>query len=281
MKIPKITVHGWTEDGPQLTIHRNLSGFRNRHARRRGESADELVGHDLPLLENNEPRASMIWTASDDEAWAFAAPHVYELDVLLDGEVTKILVDARENHAQHRFTDGLQLLEWRALEPEEVDEVLENGPEQPTNVSDGAESQEELPELSGPPEEITSLTGAQVEWTAEEQVPVTPEESDALLAEKLAEHASTEDSVDDDSVDPDDDDDSSSGPHNFDGTVAEFHELVEAVDDDELAVLVEHDTRKGVRETAQHELDRRAAAKASPDDDAAAGGTGPVTGEVG
>lgn len=317
-RTPKITVQGWTADGPVYTIHHSLSGWRNRKHRRAGTGGEELVGdHDaIEDLEDLEGAAAyMLFAKGDTEVYAFKGGYVYQVTLLVDGDPIDVLVDARPGDRIERMDDDIQLLEQRALEGDELERALAHGPAQTEAASDGAESQEEHPS-------ITALTGAQTEddpeyggsaeltdaqvdeldtaedeageaardakWTAEEQVPITPEEADALLREKLAEHA---DQMGDQSeLTPeaaavlaergsDDDDDSSTGPHNYDGTVAEFAELVEAMEEEELQAYREQDTRKGVREAADHELLRRADEASLAGADTAGGNGAPASSE--
>lgn len=146
MSIPEIHVQGWHSDGPVYKITRKLSGWRNRKARRAGELPSEQVGH--PGGRNIEAADHfLVYTDGNDEAYAFNRGHVYEVEQIVDGDVQKILVDARENYAVHSFVGGIELLGARGLTDEELEglllpdgEVAE--PEQPSNISDGAESQD-------------------------------------------------------------------------------------------------------------------------------------------
>lgn len=146
MSIPEINVQGWHHDGPVYRIHRKLAGWRNRKARRRGEQPFEQVGH--PGGRNVEDAQHfLVYTDGNDEAYAFNRGHVYEVEQLVDGDVGKILVDARENFAVHSFVGGIELLGARGLDDDELEALLgDDGelgePEQPSNVSDGVESQE-------------------------------------------------------------------------------------------------------------------------------------------
>lgn len=161
MTPPKITVQGWTENGPAYTIHRRLSGRRNARRRRNGENANELVGpHDqiesAPF--GDGPASFMLWALGDAEMWAFKAGYVYAVTILVDGDAKAVLIDAREGDSIEHWGEGLSLLEGRVLEGEDLERALAGDVEQPSNISDGAESQESAPEP-----EITALNGAQVE----------------------------------------------------------------------------------------------------------------------
>lgn len=160
-RIPKISIQGWTADGPAYTIHRTLAGWRHRRARREQRNANELVGPhpDLPdaELDAEVGAAFMVFAIGEVEVQAFRVGHVYEATLLVDGDAINALVDAREDHVIQEYAPGITLLEWRVLEGEELDAAIENGPSIPSNVSDPSESQEP----------IVSLTGAQVEEISE------------------------------------------------------------------------------------------------------------------
>lgn len=156
IRTPSISIQGWGHDGPQYTIHRSLDGFRNRKARRAGESADELVGdHDATV--HDEPASSMLFADGDLETWGYAKGHAYLVTLLIDGDAANVLVDAREDHRIEHYQDGISLLEVKPLSTAELEELLEEGVPEASNISDGAESQEP----------ITSLTGAQIGGTPE------------------------------------------------------------------------------------------------------------------
>lgn len=127
-RFPKITVQKWTADGPAYTIHRTLAGFRNRKQRRARDGSggsEELVGdHDAP--ESDAIDASLVYAVGDDELWAFREGHVYEVEITVDGEGAVIHVDAREVDALHEFSDGVRLVEYRALSEDEVAELLDD-----------------------------------------------------------------------------------------------------------------------------------------------------------
>lgn len=124
-RFPKITVQKWTAEGPAYTIHRDLEGRRNRHARRAGVSVDDLEGpHDLEEVEAAD--GSLVFAVGDDELWAFARGSVYQLEILVDGEPSIIHVDAREDHVLQAFTNGVQLFERKALTDDEVAELLDD-----------------------------------------------------------------------------------------------------------------------------------------------------------
>lgn len=243
MQIPKITIQGWTEHGPAYTIHRSIGGFRNRKARRRGYSANETVGphdalDDAPF--GDGPAVFMLWALGDDEVWGYKAGHVYLATLLVDGEPLDILIDAREDDSIQHWGEDLSLLEGRVLEGEELDRALAGElPHEP--ASDDAESQEP----------IMTLTGAQTE-----------------LEDAPADGTPTEEAT------VDDGEEQSTGDADFDGTVNDFVDLAEAVDDEDLAHYAISDSRKGIREAARHEIERRESSAAS--DAAAAGGDGPA-----
>lgn len=144
-RLPKITVNAWTEDGPAYTIHRSLGGWRNRKARRAGESADELVG-DHGEEPYGGPAAFLLFAAGEDELWGFNEGYVYEIAQLIDGELSVAHIDARDEVDVHTFRDGVQLLEWRALEDGEVEDLAEPSDPHPVETySDASESQEPDP----------------------------------------------------------------------------------------------------------------------------------------
>lgn len=158
MSIPKITVQGWHHDGPVYRIHRKLTGWRNRKARRAGADPFDQVGH--PGGRNvAEPASFLVFAHGDVEVYAFNRGHVYLVEQLADGNNGAILVDAREDYALITYKDGLEFLAARGLTDDELAEILEQGAEgepgqvpaepleQPSNVSDGAESQEPAPDL--------------------------------------------------------------------------------------------------------------------------------------
>ena len=181
-RIPKISIQGWTEDGPAYTIHRTLAGWRHRKHRRQGNAlnANELVGPhpDLPDAELPEDVGAsfMVFAVGEVEVQAFRRGHVYEATLLVDGDAVNVLVDARGDHEVQEYAAGITLLEWRVLEGEELESAIENGPALASNVSDGAESQEPagdhlhetlVAEADNADEPIVSLTGAQVEEISE------------------------------------------------------------------------------------------------------------------
>lgn len=292
-RLPKITVQGWTADGPAYTIHHPVSGFRNRKLRRSGQGGEEYVGDHHSSHEDVEgPAAYMVYARGDVEVYAFKGGYVYQVTLLVDGDPIDVLVDARPGDRIETIADDIQLLEQRALEGDELDRALLNGPTQQEYASDGAESQEPHPTSEGDAGEqepqITALTGAQVEAPPASAVPVAEELTDAQVDEldtqmdeaedaaRDAKHAAAEAAAGDSA---DDDDDSSTGPHNYDGTVAEFEELVEAMEDDELMAYREQDTRKGVRHAAEHELMRRQDEASLTGDDTAGGNGEPASSE--
>lgn len=222
-RLPKITLQGWTADGPAYTIRRPAAGFSNRKARRDGSGGGEQVGdHDAIDPDLVDPAAYMVLAAGDSEIYAFKAGHVYLVTLLVDGDATSVLVDAREGDRIETYRGDVQLLEQRAIEGEELEAALSDGPEEESNVSDGAESQ------AG----ITALTGAQTE------------------------------------------DDDEPSEHDFDGTIPEFVELIEAIEVADLEGYRDQDSRKGVREAAEHDLARRADEDSPGDDEDAVGGDG-------
>lgn len=134
-KFPRITPHGFTagKDGaePVFVEHRRVDGWRNRHLRREGKG-DEVVhgklrGTGSKRLE--DPLAAIALSQDDYELWVFNHGHLYEASVDVDGAVHAVLVDAREQHAQHTFSPSMELLEVRALNEDEVaahDDELES-----------------------------------------------------------------------------------------------------------------------------------------------------------
>jgi hypothetical protein len=181
-RIPKISIQGWTEDGPAYTIHRSLAGWRHRKHRRQGNAlnANELVGPhpDLPDAELPEDVGAsfMVFAVGEVEVQAFRRGHVYEATLLVDGDAVNVLVDARGDHEVQEYAVGITLLSWRVLEGEELEAAIENGPAPASNVSDGAESQEPhgdhlhetlVAEADNADEPIVTLTGAQVEEISE------------------------------------------------------------------------------------------------------------------
>lgn len=115
---PKITVQSWGADGPAYTVHHRIAGWRNRAARRAGSGA-ELVG-DHAAAHVDAPAAFLAIARGDDELWLFNRGHVYELEVLIDGDETRILVDARDDFYQHRFGAEIQLFGHCALDAGEL-----------------------------------------------------------------------------------------------------------------------------------------------------------------
>lgn len=174
--IPKISIHGFTHDGPAYTIHRALSGWRNRKARRLGANANEPVG-DHEAQFHDEPAASLVWAVGDTELWAFAAGHTYAVDLLVDGDAHTALVDALDDHRVETYRDGIQLAGWQVRREDEDGEI-----EQPSNISDGAESQDH----------ITALNGAQIE-----QITGSSNIDDALTDEELEALTAPDSSLDD------------------------------------------------------------------------------------
>jgi hypothetical protein len=181
-RIPKISIQGWTEDGPAYTIHRTLAGWRHRKHRRQGNAlnANELVGPhpDLPDAELPEDVGAsfMVFAVGEVEVQAFRRGHVYEATLLVDGDAVNVLVDARGDHEVQEYATGITLLSWRVLEGEELESAIEHGPALASNVSDGAESQEPqgdhlhetlVADADNADDPIVTLTGAQVEEISE------------------------------------------------------------------------------------------------------------------
>ena len=125
-RIPKITVQGWTAEGPAYSIHQQLEGRRNRHARRAGAEPVELVG-DHAAPQASQPAGALVWALGDDERWAFNRGYVYQLEVLVDGESRILHVDARDDYVLHDFVDGVQLYDRRPLTDTELAELLADG----------------------------------------------------------------------------------------------------------------------------------------------------------
>lgn len=129
MKLPKITIQQWTDEGPAYTIHRALAGFRNRHQRRARDGSggsEELVGPHYLAERVDGAGTFLTFVQGDDEIWAFKQGHVYEVDIDVDGDPATIHVDAREAHVTHEFKDGVRLVEARALDEDEVAELLDD-----------------------------------------------------------------------------------------------------------------------------------------------------------
>jgi len=237
-RLPKITVQGWTTDGPAYTVHHSIAGWRNRHDRRSGAGGEELVGDHAGLSENPQtvdPAAFMVFAKGDTEVYAFKAGHVYQVTLLVDGDALDVLVDAREADRLETYGGDIQILEQRALTGDELEAALADGPAQ----SEG---------------DITTLTGAQIEVSDEAVAGLS------AIVEALADET------------PADEDEPSTGEHDYAGTVPEFVELVGAMDVGELEGYAATDSRKGVRDAAQRELDARAAQSSSEDHEAAVGG---------
>lgn len=198
-RIPKISIQGWTTQGPAYTIHRTLAGWRNRRARRElGANANELVGPHPELgdpeyaLPDDAGAVFMVFALGEIEVWAFRAGFVYEVTLLVDGDQINVLVDAREGDSIQEYGADLSMLAWRQLADDELESALENGPSIPSAISDGAESQEPkgdhlheaLVESSGNADQpIVALTGAQVEDIAQ-----TAEALEAALTPGTPEH---------------------------------------------------------------------------------------------
>lgn len=285
-RLPKITVQGWTSDGPAYTIHHPLSGWRNRRNRRAGTGGEEQVGdHDglNDKLDLETPAAYMVFAKADREVYAFKGGHVYQVTLLVDGDALDVLVDAREGDRLETYGDDLQLLEYRALEGDELEAALADGPAQTEYVGDPSESQDPAPVdetaataarleaalTPGTPEHegvITSLTGAQTEPAAEVDVPEPPVELAPTSELEPAAPTELEPAPADEST-PEHEDEDSDSEDNFDGTVAEFVELAEVMDFEELEAYRERDSRKGVREAAAAEILERQSAEDSADDE--------------
>lgn len=260
-RLPKITVQGWTQDGPAYTIHHPVAGFRNRKLRRDGRGGEELVGdHDAIDEELDEPAVYMVLAHGETEVYAFKGGHVYQVTLLVDGDALDVLVDAREGDRLETYGESLQLMEQRALDGDELEAALADEPAQTSGEADDG---------------VTTLTGAQTEEQRED-TPLFEEDAASAAASRYPDAGNHE-------TTPADDDESSAGEHDFDGTVSEFTELVEAMDDEELEEYREQDSRKGVREAADRELLRRKAAQRSSgdDEDAAVVDDEPALGEKG
>lgn len=125
--LPKIRIQGWHNDGPVYQVERDLSGRRNRHARRAGLEAFEQIGK--PGGRNLEKPAAHI-VAQDDahELWAFNVGHVYAATQTLDDEEQIVLIDAREDYALHTAGVGVEVLDYRALDEDEIAELEDDSP---------------------------------------------------------------------------------------------------------------------------------------------------------
>lgn len=282
-RLPRITVQGWTADGPAYTIHHQIAGWRNRRDRRAGTGGDEQVGDHDAIEDAGGPAAFMLFAKSETEVYAFKAGHVYQVTLELDGDPVDVLVDAREEDRLETYGAGINLVAQRALEGDELDAVLAEGPEQPEQVDETAATAAVLEAVLTPdtPEHdgvITSLTGAQTEEPAagtpiteqDAANAATPRDPDAGNPEQIAPGLEISDEavaslsavVEAVAADVDE---PSTGDLDYDGTVPEFVELVEAMDVAELEGFAATDSRKGVREAAQRELDTRAQ-QSSPED---------------
>jgi hypothetical protein len=169
-RFPKITVQKWTADGPAYTIHRDLAGRRNRRARLAGESAEELVGpHDLDEVEAAD--GSMVFAIGNDELWAFAHGSVYELEVFVDGDPAVIHVDARQGHALEAFTNGVELVSRKALDDDELAELLDDIDS--TQVIAEAKAEEDaaqpVSEFEPSDDDEDAVAGDSGKWSDEEE----------------------------------------------------------------------------------------------------------------
>ena len=103
MRIPDITVHGWTDEGPYYTIHNRISGWSNRHARRSG-AGDEVIGGKGGSFEG--PSTAMIFSHGDYEKWAFNKGFVYLIEVLVDGAERYLALTDRNDVTRFGFDAG-------------------------------------------------------------------------------------------------------------------------------------------------------------------------------
>lgn len=110
---------------------------------------------------------------------------------------------------------------------------------------DGIEMDSWSFKVEGAPTENTPTENATTEDTLVEDPETDSSESEAPSEETPSEATET------------DSDEESTGEHDFDGTIAEFEELIDAVTDDELERLSQGDSRKGIRERALEELTAR------------------------
>lgn len=337
MRTPKITVHGWTEDGPLYTIQHRIAGRRHRSALRRGEKVPDGITHygNGDAADSSAPDSALIYAHGEIDVFAFNAGHVYEVELLVDGNAHAVLVDAREGIVVQEFGEGLEPIERRVLTEDEVAEVEDGNPRpQPSNVSDGAESQEPLEvtvETAAPdPEAIAAV----VEDHLGDQSLLTPEALEALEAGGMTqadlaydetaataaaleaaltpgtpEHAAVVESLEQpaiaeggvvtepvaiageepghetvvptfdpagDPVDPDapatpaaEDVDEPSSDSDYGGTIPDFEANASDIDDDALVGFALNDSRKGIRDAAEREIDRRTASGAAVGGDSA------------
>jgi hypothetical protein len=239
MRTPKITIHGWAPDGPVYTVHANTSGWRNRRNRGADDARYGFEEDPAEAESSAEPAASLLYAHGDLEVWAFNAGYVYEVDMLIDGHAISLLVDSRQGITKHEFRDGVEKLAHRALTEDEVADIDDGYPRpEPSDVSDGAESQEAAEEHS----EAATEGDAQAEGQ--------PSVDDGDMNGEHVEEAH----------DDEHDDDEPSLDSDYPGTIGDLRENLDAIDDDTLVRLAVDDSRKGIRDLAEAEVDRRSQA---------------------
>lgn len=277
----EITVQGWTEDGPAFIVTSPAQGWRNRRARRAGNHRHDQRGpHDLlgtdRELDQSDSRAALLVGTKLYEIWAFKSGHVYAVTVLIDGDASVMLTDAREEDAVHVLGHDLSLLEWRALDGDELESALEGVLPNVSNVSDASESQDDW--TVDPLDERSVLTPESLEILAAGLPSESPSGPDAGSDEsnedndgdsdhpQVVEELTAPVADDQPATSETDSDEQSTGDDDYSGTVADFRENLAELSDDDLLEYATGDSRKGVRELAEHEIEVR---QASTDDAAA------------